>query len=167
MKLLLLVAMAAASLFAPRADAATAADLIGTWSVDVEKTWAILAASPDMAQMTAEQMDMIKQQASLAMGTMTIDITADTMTANIGGQTKKQTYKVTGIEGNVISMEGTDDTGKKESSTAEMKDGQMHVMQGGDESHTVVLTRKEAKAADVKPADVKPADVKPAAPTTP
>jgi hypothetical protein len=163
MKILLLLAMAAC-LIPTKADAAvTAADLLGKWTVDVEKTWAKFEANPDIAQIGAEQLAQIKKKATATMASMVIEISADKMVATVDGQTKTQTYKITGIDGNVVSMEGTDEEGKTDRSKAEMKDGQLYISHDGDDAGSpVVLNRK---AADAKPADAaksgdaaKPAD---------
>lgn len=128
--------------FATQAYAATAADLIGSWSVDADATWDKMKAQPQFAAAKPEQVTQVKAM----FGSMSYEITKDKMISSMAGQKKEETYTVSKGEGDSLVTESTDAVGKKEKSKVEfLKDGSLLLTNLDNPAQQMVLKKAAAK----------------------
>lgn len=127
--------------FATQAHAATAADLIGSWSVDADATWEKMKIVPQFAALPPEKVPQIKAM----FAAMNYEVTKDKMISTANGQKKEETYTVTKGEGDTLITESTDAAGKKEQTKVEfLKDGSMVLTNLANPAQQMVL-KKAAK----------------------
>lgn len=108
--------------------------LIGKWGIDE----AALADSDEIKKMPEAERKAALEMAKGMMGSMTIEFTADKMTADMMGKKMEGTYKVLSTEGDKVNIEGTMD-GKTEKMTILCK-GDGLIMDMGKKA--VALKRK-------------------------
>jgi len=108
--------------------------LIGKWGIDE----AALADSDEIKKMPEAERKAALEMAKGMMGSLTIEFTADKMTADMMGKKMEGTYKVLSTEGDKVNIEGTMD-GKTEKMTILCK-GDGLIMDMGKKS--VALKRK-------------------------
>lgn len=128
--------------FATQAHAATAADLIGVWSVDAEATWDKMKALPQFAAAKPEQVTQMKAMFN-AMG---YEVTKDKMISTMAGQRKEDSYTVSKVEGDSLVTDSTDAAGKKEQTKVEfLKDGSLLLTNLANPAQVMVLKKAAAK----------------------
>lgn len=127
--------------------AATAKDIQGDWVVDGAATWDAMKTSPQISAMPPEQQKMMQEMMTKQMSAMSSTVTADKITSTKpDGKTSEETYKVLGIEGDVVKTENTNAAGKVEKVNIQVK-GEVLVLTNPDQpGMTIVLKRKPAAA---------------------
>lgn len=127
--------------FAVQAHAATAADLVGSWSVDPDATWEKMKSVPQFAALPPEKVPQIKAM----FAGMSYEVTKDKITATVNGQTKEEAYVVLKVEGDTLVTESTNAAGKKEQTRNEfLKDGTLVLTNLANPAQQMVL-KKAAK----------------------
>lgn len=122
--------------------AASAKDLVGTWGLDVEATWAKLQALPEIKALPPEAAKIAKS-AFLTQGAgMVWVFTEDRVTSTVNGVKQEETYIVLTEAGDTITTESTTADGKKERSTIRLIDGGMELTPESNPLAKVVLKRK-------------------------
>jgi hypothetical protein len=124
------------------AMAATAKDMVGSWSVDIDATWNKLKDLPEMKALTPEMSATVKSAFATQSGSMLITFTDDRITTVVGGVKREETYVIISIDGDTITAEGTDSEGKKERSLIRFADGTMELTSVSSPLQKVVLRRK-------------------------
>lgn len=122
--------------------AATAADLVGTWTIDVEGTWAGLQGLPEMKSLPPEAAAIAKSAFVTQAAGMSWTFTADKVTSVVNGMKQEETYVVISENGDTIVTESTSAEGKKERSTVRLIDGGMTLIPEANPLAKVVLKRK-------------------------
>ncbi len=133
--------------------AATAADLIGSWVVDTDATWEAFAADPKVGEqiksMPADQQAMMKQSMGMQFAKMRFDITADkALLTKPDGKVEENSYKVSKIDGDVITIE---DTGAKKpgqdsvSGEVTVKDGHLEMRSAKGGPSAALILKPAAK----------------------
>jgi hypothetical protein len=122
--------------------AATAKDLVGTWVLDLEATWAGLQALPEMKQLPPEAAKMAKSAFAAQAASMTWTFSETKVTSVVNGAPQEETYVVISENGDTIVTESTSAEGKKERSTIRLIDGGMTLVPEANPLAKVVLKRK-------------------------
>jgi hypothetical protein len=122
--------------------AATAKDLLGTWTIDIEATWASLQGLPQIKQLPPEAAKMAKDAFATQGAGMTWTFTDSKVTSVVNGQPQEETYVVISENGDTIVTESTNAEGKKERSTIRLIDGGMTLIPEANPLAKVVLKRK-------------------------
>jgi hypothetical protein len=122
--------------------AATAKDMVGTWTVDVEATWNKLKDMPQMKALPQEMAATAKSAFAQQSGGMSFTFTDDRITTVIGGVKREETYVIISIDNDTITAEGTDPEGKKERSLIRFIEGGMELTSVSDPLQKVMLKRK-------------------------
>ena len=126
--------------------AATAKDIQGEWQVDGPATWEAMKQAPQIAAMPPEQQKAMEAMMVGQLGEMSSVVTADTITQTMpDGKTKKRTYKVTKIEGDTVTTEDTDETGKTDTTHILVKGDTLALSNPQHPGMTIILKRKAAK----------------------
>ena len=136
--------LAAASL--PLA-AATAADLVGTWTVDADATWDKLKDLPQLKALAPEHAALAKSTFATQSAGMSFTFTADRITTTTAGVKREETYVIVSTTGDTIVAEGTDEQGKKERSEIRFEGDRMILTSVSDPLQKVVLKKKAKKEA--------------------
>jgi hypothetical protein len=122
--------------------AASAKDLLGTWTVDVDATWAKLKDLPELKALPPEMANVAKSAFAAQGAGMTFTFTENTLTTMVGGQKREETYVVVSSDSDSLTTESTDQQGAKERSVVRFVDGAMELMSVSDPTKKVVLKRK-------------------------
>ncbi len=122
--------------------AASAKDLVGTWAIDVEGTWAGLQALPEMKSLPPEAAVIAKSAFVSQAAGMTWTFTEDKVTSLVNGAKQEETYVVISETGDTIVTESTSAEGKKERSTVHLVNGGMELIPASNPLAKVVLKRK-------------------------
>lgn len=122
--------------------AASAKDLVGNWSLDVEATWAGLQALPELKALPPEAATIAKSAFVSQAAGMTWTFTEDRVTSVISGMKQEETYVVISEDGDTIVTESTSAEGKKERSTVRLINGGMELTPASNPLAKVVLKRK-------------------------
>lgn len=127
--------------------AATAKDIQGDWVVDGAATWEAMKAAPQIAAMPPEQQKMMQEMVTKQMSAMSTTVTADKLiSTQPDGKLKEETYKVLGIDGDVVKTESTDAAGKVEKTDIQVKGANLILTSPEQPGMTIVLKRKPAAA---------------------
>ncbi len=152
--------------------AATIADLAGTWSIDADATWDEWQKRPEFANIPDEMKATIRQNAMAMMGTMTWEVTGDTVARSEKGKVVETTpFTVVATEGDVLTIENTGPDGTKQAGRFELR-GEKLAISGGDEKNGgsgMLILKRGVPAPAAAPAAVPaatPAPVPTPAPTT-
>ena len=122
--------------------AATAKDLVGNWTIDVEGTWAGLQGLPELKALPPEAAKIAKSAFVTQAAGMTWTFTEDRVTSMLNGVKQEETYVVISEEGDTITTESTNAEGKKERSTVRLINGGMELTPAANPLAKVVLKRK-------------------------
>jgi hypothetical protein len=122
--------------------AATARDLVGNWTIDVEGTWAGLQGLPEMKQLPPEAAVIAKSAFVSQAAGMSWTFTEDKVTSVVNGMKQEETYVVISENGDTIITESTSAEGKKERSTVRLVNGGMELTPASNPLAKVVLKRK-------------------------
>ena len=110
-----------------------AGKFVGKWGLDADK---IIANNADFKKMTDDQKKKMKEM----FGKMTLTVTKDKITMEGMGKKETDTYKVLEDKGKKLTIESTDEKGKKEKLTLIFtSDSAMH---GTKEDMTMYFKRK-------------------------
>ena len=138
---LTLIALLFAACSLPLA-AASAKDLVGTWTVDVDATWLKLKDVPEIKALPPEMAATVKS-AFAAQGTgMTFTFSENLLTTMVGAVKREESYVVISSDSDSITTESTDSEGKKERSIVKFVNGTIELMSVSDQTKKVVLKRK-------------------------
>lgn len=97
-----------------------AADLIGTWTVDVDATWGrMTVAQPQLAELPLDQSKGIKD----TLAGISYEVTKDKMIIVINDRKKEEPYTVTKGDGDSLIAESTDANGMTTKSRVEFLQG--------------------------------------------
>lgn len=122
--------------------AATAKDLVGNWTIDVDGTWAGLQALPELKALPPEAATIAKSAFVTQAAGMTWTFTEDRVTSVVNGMKQEETYVVISENGDTIVTESTSAEGKKERSTVRLVNGGMELTPASNPLAKVVLKRK-------------------------
>lgn len=122
--------------------AATAKDLVGTWTIDIEATWAGLQNLPEMKALPPETAKVAKAAFAAQGAGMTWTFTENKVTSVASGVPQEEAYVVISENGDTIVTESTSAEGKKERSTIRLIDGGMTLVPDANPLAKVVLKRK-------------------------
>lgn len=122
--------------------AATAKDLVGVWTLDVEATWVGLQGLPELKALPPEAAKMAKSALTAQGAGMTWTFTENKVTSVVNGAPQEETYVVISENGDTIVTESTSAEGKKERSTIRLIDGGMTLIPDANPLAKVVLKRK-------------------------
>ncbi len=122
--------------------AASAKDLVGTWTVDVDATWLKLKDLPELKALPPEMANTAKAAFSAQGANMIFNFTDKLLTTTIGAIKREESYVVISTDSDSIITESTDGEGKKERSVVKFVDGAMELMSVSDPAKKVVLKRK-------------------------
>lgn len=122
--------------------AASATDLLGTWTIDTDATWDKLKELPQLKALSPEQAVLVKSTFSTQSAGISYTFTADRLTSTTAGVKKDETYTIVSIEGDTITAEGTDDQGKKERSLIRFENNRMILTSASDPLQKVVLKKQ-------------------------
>lgn len=123
-------------------QAASARDLVGTWTVDVEATWNALQGLPEMKQLPPEAAAIAKSAFTTQAAGMTWTFTEDKVTSLVNGMKQEETYVVLSSTGDTLVTESTNAEGTKERSTVRLTGGGMELVPAANPLAKVVLKRK-------------------------
>jgi hypothetical protein len=93
--------------------AATAKDIVETWTVDVEATWNKPKDMPQIKALPPEIAATAKSAFAQQSGGMLFTFTDLGTTTVIGGVKREETYVIISIDNDIITAEGTDPEGEK------------------------------------------------------
>ena len=122
--------------------AASAKDLVGTWTVDVDATWLKLKDLPELKALPPEMANAAKAAFSAQGANMIFIFTDKLLTTTVGAIKREESYVVISTDSDSITTESTDAEGKKERSVVKFVDGAMELMSVSDPTKKVVLKRK-------------------------
>ena len=122
--------------------AASAKDLVGTWTVDVDATWLKLKDLPELKALPPEMANAAKAAFSTKGAGMIFIFTDKLLTTTIGAVKREESYVVISTDSDSITTESTDAEGNKERSVVKFVDGAMELMSVSDPMKKVVLKRK-------------------------
>jgi hypothetical protein len=122
--------------------AASAKDLVGTWTVDVDATWLKLKDLPELKALPPEMAHTAKAAFSAQGANMIFNFTDKLLTTTVGAIKREESYVVISTDSDSIITESTDGEGKKERSVVKFVDGAMELMSESDPTKKVVLKRK-------------------------
>ena len=122
--------------------AASAKDLVGTWTVDVDATWLKLKDLPELKALPPEIANAAKAAFSAQGANMIFNFTDKLLTTTVGAIKREESYVVISTDSDSIITESTDGEGKKERSVVKFVDGAMELMSESDPTKKVVLKRK-------------------------
>lgn len=122
--------------------AATAKDLVGNWTIDVDGTWAGLQALPELKALPPEAATIAKSAFVTQAAGMTWTFTEDRVTSVVNGMKQEETYVVISENGDTIVTESTSTEGKKERSTVRLVNGGMELTPASNPLAKVVLKKK-------------------------
>ena len=122
--------------------AATAKDLVGNWTIDVEATWAGLQALPELKALPLEAATIAKAAFVTQAAGMVWTFTEDRVTTMVSGMKQEETYVVISVEGDTITTESTSAEGKKERSAVRLINGGMELTPAANPLAKVVLKKK-------------------------
>jgi len=122
--------------------AATAKDLVGNWTIDVEATWAGLQALPELKALPPEAATIAKAAFVTQAAGMVWTFTEDRVTTMVSGMKQEETYVVISVEGDTITTESTSAEGKKERSAVRLINGGMELTPAANPLAKVVLKKK-------------------------
>ena len=122
--------------------AASAKDLVGTWTVDVDATWLKLKDLPELKALPPEMANTAKAAFSAQGANMIFNFTDKLLTTTVGAIKREESYVVISTDSDSIITESTDGEGKKERSVVKFVDGAMELMSESDPTKKVVLKRK-------------------------
>lgn len=122
--------------------AASAKDLVGTWTVDVDATWLKLKDLPELKALPPEMANTAKAAFSAQGANMIFNFTDKLLTTTVGTIKREESYVVISTDSDSIITESTDGEGKKERSVVKFVDGAMELMSESDPTKKVVLKRK-------------------------
>ncbi len=122
--------------------AATAKDLVGDWTIDVEGTWAGLQGLPELKALPPEAAKIAKSAFVTQAAGMTWTFTVDRVTSTVNGVKQEETYVVISEDGDTITTESTNAEGKKERSAVRLINGGMELTPAANPLAKVVLKRK-------------------------
>jgi hypothetical protein len=135
-------------------SAATAQDLVGSWVVDQDATWDSWKERPEIQQVPEQMRDAVQAMAKQTMGKMSWEITDKQMVVDDGKAKKTEPYAVLSTDGDVLTIESTEEGGKARKGKVEVKAGKLLISglddaAKGDETAqgVLVLKRKDATAA--------------------
>ncbi|HYE07329.1 MAG TPA: hypothetical protein VEL07_17575 [Planctomycetota bacterium] len=135
-----------------RSDAATIADVTGTWSIDSEATWSEWQKRPEFADAPEDLKETIRETAMQMMGAMTVEVATDSFTHSDKGKVIGTTpFTVTGTEGDALIIEHAGSDGAKQVGRLELR-GDRLAMSGGDNG-VLVFRRGAAEAATTTPVE--------------
>lgn len=121
--------------------AASAGDLIGTWTVDADATWDKLKDLPQIKALAPEHATLAKSTFATQSAGMSFTFTADRITTTVAGVKREETYTIVSIAGDTITAEGTDEQGKKEKSIITFENNRMLLTSASDPLQKVVLKK--------------------------
>jgi hypothetical protein len=122
--------------------AATANDLVGTWTVDTALTWDKMQALPQLSALSAEQKAMAKTMFVSQIGIAEFTFTSTTLTSNLGGVKKSESYKVIDSTPAGITCESTDELGAVTRSVVQIEHNILSISNLADPTQIVILKRK-------------------------
>jgi hypothetical protein len=127
--------------------AASAKDMIGTWTVDAEATWNKLKDLPQIKNLPPDVANGAKSAFLNQATGMIFTFTDKLLTTSFGGTKREETYVIISIDGDTITSEGTDAEGRKERSLIRFVDGGMELTSVSEPMQKVVLKRKGGDSA--------------------
>ena len=140
-----LLAAALMLVLAPLLHGASANDLVGIWSVDGDATWAILRKSPTISkQLTgvpADVEDQVKGAVLNQVALTTYQFTTEKLVSITNGQRREEQYKISHTDGNVLTADCIDDTGKASQSKVTVGTDRLEIQNVGNPDEVVVLKR--------------------------
>lgn len=122
--------------------AASAKDLVGTWTVDVDATWLKLKDLPELKALPPEMANAAKAAFNAQGANMIFNFTDKLLTTTVGAIKREESYVVISTDSDSIITESTDGEGKKERSVVKFVDDAMELMSESDPTKKVVLKRK-------------------------
>ena len=122
--------------------AASAKDLVGTWTVDVDATWLKLKDLPELKALPPEMANTAKAAFNAQGANMIFNFTDKLLTTTVGAIKREESYVVISTDSDSIITESTDGEGKKERSVVKFVDDAMELMSESDPTKKVVLKRK-------------------------
>ncbi len=130
-------------------DAATIADVTGTWSIDSEATWAEWQRRPEFTDASDEMKEAIRETAMQMMGAMTLEVTGDSFTRSDNGTVVGTTpFTVTANEGDALIIETAWPGGDKQAGRFELRGDKLAMSDGAN--GVLVFKRGAAEAATTK-----------------
>jgi hypothetical protein len=141
---LLLVAVLAL-VGAPQLQGASAADLVGSWTVDGDATWDSLRNSPEVSkQLTGLAPEMIEQVKSAMLtqvAATTYQFTTDKLISVANGLRREESYKISATSGNVLTADCIDDQGKASQSKVTVTKDRLEIQNTAKPEEVVFLKR--------------------------
>ncbi len=129
-----------------RAEAAQAADLVGTWSVDVDATWDHLKKMPEVTALSSEQAAQVKTMLIDQMKSAVFTFSADTLTSDASGVKKEEKYTVTRTDGDTLYTTDTAADGHVGHSQIDVAAKRLTITNSDKPSEIVVLVRQDPPA---------------------
>jgi hypothetical protein len=126
----------------PSLMAATVNDLVGTWTVDTALTWDKMQALPQLSSLSAEQKAMAKTMFVSQIGIAEFTFTSTTLTSNLGGVKKYESYKIIDSTPAGITCESTDELGAVTRSVVQIEHNVLIISNLADPLQVVILKRK-------------------------
>ena len=132
-------------LASPHLLAASAADLIGHWSVDGDATWKRIQLTPAIASklsgLAPEMIDQINSVMLTQVAGTSFQFTSDTLISISNGVRREEHYSIASISGATITTDTLDDQGKASKSTVTVGKDVLEIANAADPTQVVVLKR--------------------------
>jgi hypothetical protein len=134
-----------ALVLAPSAQGAGASDLVGSWRVDGDATWATLSKSAAIAKQLAglspEMVEQIKTTMLSTIAGTTYQFTTDKLISVSNGVRREERYTITASNGAVLTADCIDDQGKKSQSSVTVAKDHLEITNTANPDEVVSLIR--------------------------